>query len=184
MAFIDISWQIFWLKFFRNVPWAVLYETYHFVQISANISIILASTKILLPLLCFRYYGNLKFPLTYNGKSENGIHCYLTADILTKVLQKCSLSGPLPNSSFLSSPLNLICCHGNRKDKFPKMFIALAFTKIVLFIAVADVLSLLWQLIVSIWKVKNSIYCYLIADILTRVLQKWLLSGPPPNMSF
>ena len=34
---------------------------------------ILASAKIvfLLPLLmCFRRYGNLKFPLTYNGKSE------------------------------------------------------------------------------------------------------------------
>ena len=30
------------------------------------------------------------------GKVEIGIYCYLTADILTKVLQKCSLSSPLP----------------------------------------------------------------------------------------
>ena len=35
---------------------------------------------------------------------------YLTANILTKVLQKCSLSSPLPNISFLPNPLNLIGC--------------------------------------------------------------------------
>ena len=29
-----------------------------------------------------------------------GIYCYLTADFLTKFLQKCSLSGPLQNTSF------------------------------------------------------------------------------------
>ena len=33
-------------------------------------------------------------PLTCNEKAEIGI--YLTEDILTKVLQKCSLSSPLP----------------------------------------------------------------------------------------
>ena len=43
------------------------------------------------------------------------LYCYLTVDILTKVLQKCSLSSRLPNVSFLSNPLNLIGCHGNRK---------------------------------------------------------------------
>ena len=49
-------------------------------------------------LMYFRYYGNLKFPVTYNGKSEKkGVYCYLTADILTKLLQKCSLGSPLPN---------------------------------------------------------------------------------------
>ena len=37
------------------------------------------------------------YPLTYNGKMKNGIYCYVTADILTYVLQKCSLSSPLPN---------------------------------------------------------------------------------------
>ena len=31
------------------------------------------------------------------GKNENSIYCYLTADILTKVLQKCSWSSPLPH---------------------------------------------------------------------------------------
>ena len=65
--------------------------------------------------MCFRCYSNLKFPLTYNGKSEkNNIYYYLIADILTKVLQKCSLSGPLPNVSYFSNPLNLIGCHGNQ----------------------------------------------------------------------
>ena len=41
-------------------------------------------------------------------KVEVGLYCYLNADILTKVLQKCSLSSPLPNVSFLFNPLNLI----------------------------------------------------------------------------
>ena len=70
----------------------------------------------------FRCYGNLQFPLTYNGKSENRCYCYLTADILTKVLQKCSLSSPLRNIRILSKPLNLIGCHGNRKAKFAKKY--------------------------------------------------------------
>ena len=48
------------------------------------------------------------------------MYCYLTADILTKVLQKCSLSIPLPNIYILSTKLNLIGCHGNQKDKFSK----------------------------------------------------------------
>ena len=37
----------------------------------------------------FGCYGNLRFPLTYNGKIEKvkiEIYCYLTEDILTKVL--------------------------------------------------------------------------------------------------
>ena len=42
------------------------------------------------------------------------------ADILTKVLQKYPMSSLLPNVSFLSKPLNLIVCHGNRKAKFAK----------------------------------------------------------------
>ena len=62
-------------------------------------------------------YGNLQLPLTYNGQNENGIYCYLTVDTETKVLQKCSLSSLLPNVSFLSKPLSLIGCHGNRKPK-------------------------------------------------------------------
>ena len=37
-----------------------------------------------------------------------------------KTLQNCSLSGPLPNISFLLKGLNLIGCYGNRKAKFAK----------------------------------------------------------------
>ena len=46
--------------------------------------------------------------------------CHLIADILTKVLEKCSLSSPLPNIRILSRSLNLIGCHGNQKDTFAK----------------------------------------------------------------
>ena len=56
------------------------------------------------------------------GKVKVGLYCYLIADILTKVLQRCSLSSPLPNIWILSKPLNLIGCHGNRKDKFAKTY--------------------------------------------------------------
>ena len=52
-----------------------------------------------------------------------GIYCYLTADIVPKVLEKCSLNSPLPNiSSFLSKPLNLIGCHRNRKVNFENKY--------------------------------------------------------------
>ena len=54
------------------------------------------------------------------GKVKVGLYFYLTADILTKVFQKFSLSSPLPNIQILSKPLNLIGCHGNQKDKFAK----------------------------------------------------------------
>ena len=66
-------------------------------------------------------YGSLQLPLTYNGgKMKIGTYCYLTADILTEVLQKCSLSSPLPTIWILSKPLNLIGWHGSRKAKFEK----------------------------------------------------------------
>ena len=39
-------------------------------------------------LMCFRRYGNLL--QTYNGKSEVGLYFYLTADILTKVIEESS----------------------------------------------------------------------------------------------
>ena len=57
------------------------------------------------------------------GIVEIGIYCYLTADILTKVLQKCTLSSLLSiiiTIWILSKPLNLIGFHGNRNVKFPK----------------------------------------------------------------
>ena len=56
------------------------------------------------------------------GKVEIDIYCYLTADILTKVLQKCSLISPLPTIWNLSKPLNLIGCHGNQNAKFAKIY--------------------------------------------------------------
>ena len=34
--------------------------------------------------MCFRCYGNLKFPKTYNGKVEIDIYFCVTADILTE----------------------------------------------------------------------------------------------------
>ena len=42
------------------------------------------------------------------GKVEIGIYCYLTVDILTKVLRKCSLSSPLWSIWILSKLLNLM----------------------------------------------------------------------------
>ena len=56
------------------------------------------------------------------GKVKVGLYFYLTADILAKGLQKCSLSSPLPNTLILSKPLNLIGCHGNRKANLRKEY--------------------------------------------------------------
>ena len=56
------------------------------------------------------------------GKVKTDIYCYLSADVWRKVLQKCSLSSPLSNISFLSNPLNLIVCHGNLNAKFPNKY--------------------------------------------------------------
>ena len=66
------------LKLFRNVHNISLYKN-------------------LLPLLmCFRRYGNLNVHSVLIGKVKVGLYFYLTADILTKVLQKCSLNSSLP----------------------------------------------------------------------------------------
>ena len=54
------------------------------------------------------------------GKVEIGIYFCVTADILTKVLQKCSWSSPLQTIRILSKWLILIGCHGNRNVKFLK----------------------------------------------------------------
>ena len=72
--------------------------------------------------MCFSCYDVLQFPLTYNGKVEVGLYCYRIADVLTKVLRRCSLSSPLPNIWNLSKALNLIGCHGNQKDKFAEKY--------------------------------------------------------------
>ena len=55
------------------------------------------------------------------GKVKIRLYCYLIADILTRVLQNCSLTSPLLNLLFLLNPLNLIGCHGNTKAKFPRI---------------------------------------------------------------
>ena len=105
------------------------------------------------------------------GKTKEGLSCYLIADILTKVLQRCSSSSPLPNIRILPKPLHLTGCHSNRKDKFAKKKYTkiisseairgmelklcrnvhnISLYKFVFFIAIAHVLSLLWQLKFSI----------------------------------
>ena len=154
MAFIAISVQIFWQKFYRNVPWLVLYQPYEFCP-NRWIWLVAMATETLnlrkniqesspqKPLGGWSWsrnvhsisrYKNYVFIAVahvlsslwqlivsidfYNGKV--GLYFYSTADILTKVFQKCSLSSPLPNIWILSKPLNLIGCHGNRKDKFTK----------------------------------------------------------------
>ena len=51
------------------------------------------------------------------------LFCYI-ADILTKVLEKYSLSSPQPNIGSLFKQLNWNGCHGNkkwRKKKYKKM---------------------------------------------------------------
>ena len=129
------------------------------------------------------------------GKVKVGLYVYLTADILTKVLQKCSLSSPLPNicTGILSKPLNLIGCHGNQKAKFTKIYKKKYFLRthngdeaetVEMFITLAStnsvfLLPLLWQLSFNrliMGKVKVGLYFYLTADILTKVLQKCSLS--------
>ena len=83
----------------------------------------------LLPLgMGFRRYGKLKFPYTFNGKSESRplfmSHCgyFEKKKKEEKRLQKCLLSSLLQNIWILSKPLNLIRYHGNQKAKFAIFF--------------------------------------------------------------
>ena len=46
MAFIAISLQVFWQKVYRNIPWVVIYQTYHFCP---NIWIWLVAMAIKMP---------------------------------------------------------------------------------------------------------------------------------------
>ena len=57
------------------------------------------------------------------GKVKIEIYCHLIADILTKVLQKCLLSGPPPSISFYTKPLNSFGCLGNRNVEFAKTYL-------------------------------------------------------------
>ena len=65
--------------------------------------------------MCFRCYGNLKFPYTYNGKSGNW-HLFLC---YCRYFDK-SFTEILPTIWILSKSLILIDGHGNRKAKFLK----------------------------------------------------------------
>ena len=51
------------------------------------------------------------------GKVKIDIYCYLTADILTKVLQKCSFTKHI---NFVQT--SEFGCRGNRKAKFAKKY--------------------------------------------------------------
>ena len=84
------------LKHYRNVHNICLYKK--------NVFIAVAHLHLSL--------WQLKVSRLIMGKVKVGLHFYLSADVLTKVLQKCSLSSPLPK------PLNLIGHHGNRNAKF------------------------------------------------------------------
>ena len=56
-------------------------------------------------------------------KVKIGLYCYVTANILTIILQKCFLSSPLPNISFLAKHLTLFGCHSNQNAKFEKQIL-------------------------------------------------------------
>ena len=139
------------------------------------------------------------------GKVEIGIYLCVTADILTKDLQKCSWISPLPTTWILSKSLILIGCHGNRKAKCSKRYTQLFFSEAIrgmkvklcinvhdislyinyIFIVVAHVLSLLWQLSfhrLIMEKVETDIYFCVTADIFTKVLLKCFWSSPLPTI--
>ena len=73
-----------------------------------------ATSLLSLP-MCFRCYGNLKFPYTYNGKSGNW-HLFLC---YCRYFDK-SFTEMLPTIWILSKSLILTGGHGNRKAKFLK----------------------------------------------------------------
>ena len=83
----------------------------------------IAATKILFFIAVVKHFGcngNLKFTLTYNGKSENLDLLLYHCRYFDKVLQKCSWSSPLQTIWILSKSLILIGCHGNLNARFSK----------------------------------------------------------------
>ena len=98
------------------------------------------------------------------GKLKVCLYFYLTADILTKVLHKCSLSSHLPNVWFLSKLLNLIGCHSNRKTKFANKFSKIIFSeairvmKLKLYINVHNIC--LFKSGISCWYSSCAFFCY------------------------
>ena len=78
----------------------------------------LPSTKVMILLLvsnCFRCYGNLKLPLTYNAKRENKDAVPLGT---INFLQRCLLNSFPHFIRPLSKSLNLIGCRDNMNGKF------------------------------------------------------------------
>ena len=65
------------------------------------------------------------------GTVEIGIYFCVTADILTKVLLKCSWSSPLQTIWILSKLLILIGCHGNQNVKFSKKYSKIFFSEVI-----------------------------------------------------
>ena len=167
-------------------------------RIVSNNSLYKNTVFLLLLLKHFGCYDNLKIPLTYNGKTENwDLLCYLIADILTKVLQKCSWSSPLQTIWILSTWLILIGCHGNRnfnfskKKKYSKIFFSEVIRGMKLKLCINVCVIMLYinyvfycccacgfiaMAILSfhrfiMGKVKVSLYFYLTLGILTKALQ-------------
>ena len=78
--------------------------------------------------LCFLFqsaknsgcYGNLWFPLTYNGKSGKWQYLLSHCSYWDFFLQKCFLNSPIWFIWVLSNLVNSIGCHGNIKGKFWK----------------------------------------------------------------
>ena len=136
------------------------------------------------------------------GKVEIGIYFCVTADTLTKVLQKCSWSSLLQTTSILSKSLILIGCHGNRNVNFRKKYSKIFFSEVIrgkklkpcinvygislyenivfycccssTLVAVAT--SNFHRLIMG--KVEIGIYFCVTADTLTKVLQKCSWGSP------
>ena len=91
-----------------------------------------------------------------------GIYCYFIADILTELLQQCSLiyhfspnlaiwlvdiaSERLKLWKIIKKGKPLKSCKGDKTEFFIEMFITLVSTKLLLFIVIPQVLLLLWQL--------------------------------------
>ena len=141
-------------------------------------------------------------------KVEIGIYFCVTADTLTKVLQKCSWSSPLPTIWILSKSLILIGCRGNRKVKFLKKIfknlllrshkgdeaeLCMNVHEIRLFInyifycccSCSFVAMATWSFhihILFMGKVEVGIYFSVTADVLTKVLLKCFWSSPLPTI--
>ena len=133
----------------------------------------------LLPLLMrLRCYGNLKFSLIYNGKSENWPLLLCHCRYFDKGLKKCSCSNPLPNVSFLSKSLNLIGCHVNRKAKFEKQY-----SKIISSEAIRGIMLKFYRNVCCISLHKNGVLLPLLMRFHCYGKFPWTYNGESKNWS-